>query len=172
MLLAFCLLVLALKANGEEKVVWNGKKGIGKNTILNHKAKGEVKDGLFIADLDGKQWRGASLNWAGFWPKDAGEKIADYKFLVLELKTKGSLQNFAIFLVDNAQKKSAEVKIKSYCKNSQLPKEMQIIKIPTSVFLKKGSKFKTGAVWQIMLHAWSNDKESLTVAVKKIAFSK
>jgi len=176
-LLCFFLLGLGLAITGvaDEKIVWSPKDNIGKTTTWknNDKASANAGDGFYEIVLSGSEWSGMGLNWEGYWPADAGEKAADYRNLILELKISGANANdLQVALKDNKSKDSVSVFLKKYFPNGTITNEKIVIKIPMSDLLTEKSKFETGIVWEIMFHSWTQDSKEVKIEVYKIAFEK
>src|SRR3989339_792217 len=106
-LVLVCVLGICMGAFAEEKVVWSQKDSIGKTKTWNKSASAEVIDNALVMKFTGDQWSGAGLNWEGYWPEDAGIKIADYKTLVIGIKAAGDAkESLTLTLKDNKHKPS------------------------------------------------------------------
>ncbi len=171
LVMAVSILAIAVSAMAEEKVVWNAKDKIGKNQMWKTKATAEVADDVLKISLTESEWSGVGLNWEGYWPEDAGIKVSDYKFLVLELKAEGNPDNLQIALKDNKHKPSGSVEVKKYCPDNKLPSDFKTIKIPIADLLTDKSEFISGIAWELMVHMWSQDPKKMDVSIRKIAFS-
>src|SRR5262245_59457282 len=114
-----CVLVLLVAFHGfseekklAEKVVWDGKAPEGKTWAKLGPGGGlEVSKGAglearwqgLVLTIKGDGWRGAGLNWKGWYPPDACDDVSRYTALVFHIRqeTKVADADLTVHLVDN-----------------------------------------------------------------------
>ena len=164
------LALLSMAAAAADTVVWCPKDGIGKSVTWKTQATTTLTNDVLQIQYTGAQWSGAGVNWAGYWPADAGLKASDYKYLVLEVKVEGAADALQIALKDNKHKPSGNVALKKYCPDGKLPADFATVKIPIADLVAAKSEFVTGVVWELMVHEWTQGDKDVKVTLRKIAF--
>jgi hypothetical protein len=124
--LVICAVCLASAApqDGTEKkppdlVVWTGSRPQGQTwakagpkgglKVVPSAGQGDNPRGL-VLHLDGDGYRGAGLNWKGWYPPEAGDDVSRYTALVFSIRqvTQVADADLTVSLVDNVKRKDGE----------------------------------------------------------------
>jgi Glycoside hydrolase family 44 len=183
-LLAASLIPSLALAQPIETVVWSGAKPAGQTWAhLGARGKLAVQEGAgldggkgLVLHMDGEGYRGAGVNWKGWYPPDAGTDTEPYTSLVFRIKqiSKVADADLTVHLIDNI-KRAGEVKpvsqglsIRGDGGVDKIDGEWRTVTLPLARF-SDGTPLRRDRIWEVDFS--NNGSTVLTFHIDKIAFT-
>ena len=128
---------------------------------------------------EGPEWLGFGWNWFGWWPKDAGTDITQYKNLNFWIRVQGksdkegpdpkSVQ--AQLACSKTEKLSKGVPVADYVSNFA-DGQWHEVTIPVAEFLKgEGAEFDPKSTWEFRIGTWASDARNFEIYFDDIGFN-
>jgi hypothetical protein len=128
---------------------------------------------------EGAGWVGAGWNLFGWWPKDAGLDITDYKTLRMDVRIAAKVganaagrRSFSVVLKCSASKEcqSDSADLAEFAKGELLDGKWHQVMVPLSKLTSKAG-FDSSKFWELNFNTWSESAAGFSVYVDNIAFA-
>jgi hypothetical protein len=182
-LLAASLIPCLALGQQVETVVWSGAKPAGQTWAHpGPTVKFKVEEGAgleggkgLVLHMDGEGYRGAGINWKGWYPPDSGNDTSAYTALVFHIKqvSKVPLADLTVHLVDTVKRNGTKpasngLSVREGGGVDKIDGEWRRVVLPLARF-SDGTPLRRDKIWEVDFS--NNGTDVLTFHIDKIAFT-